>query len=76
MYVWSRVVVNLGEELEGVMREARGLDRLGFAVPETVASITLQYPQLRSAAEDLAAMLLRYVQVATLRILFHIQFAL
>eukprot|EP00884_Botryococcus_braunii_P017522 jgi/Botrbrau1/4453/Bobra.0348s0039.1 len=58
----SRIVVNLGEELEGVMREARGLDRLGFAIPETVASIALQHPQLRSAAEGLEAMMAKYDQ--------------
>lgn len=58
-----RIVVNLGEELHEVTREARGLDRLGFAVPETVASIALQYPQLQASADGLAAMLARYEQV-------------
>lgn len=58
-----RIVVNLGEELHEVTREARGLDRLGFAVPETVASIALQFPQLQANADGLTAMLARYHQV-------------
>ncbi len=42
------------------MREARYLDRLGFAVQDVTLHAALQAGRLRAAAEGLAAMLAAY----------------
>ena len=42
------------------MREARYLDRLGFAVPEVTLHAALQAGRFRAAAEGLTAMLAAY----------------
>lgn len=66
VHMWAmffRISVNFASELAAVMREGRGLDRLGFAVPEAAASVALQQPQLTHAVEGLTALLARYEQV-------------
>jgi hypothetical protein len=56
----GRLVVNLGQAVVEAVREARYLDRLGFAVPDVTLHAALQAGRLRAAAEGLAAMLAAY----------------
>jgi hypothetical protein len=46
--------VNLGAQLLELVREARGLDRLGFALPEAALHAALQAPRLQGYADALA----------------------
>lgn len=53
----SPFVVNLLPALLRLIREARHLDRMGFAVPELVVNVALQEGRLRVQAEALAGLL-------------------
>ena len=57
------MVVNLGQAVIEAVREARYLDRLGFAVPEVALHAALQASHFRAAVEGLANMLASYYKV-------------
>ena len=52
-----RLTVNLGHQLTELVKEARALDRLGFAIPEAALHAALQAPRLQASADALAAVL-------------------
>ena len=57
------MVVNLGQAVIEAVREARYLDRLGFAVPEVALHAALQASHVRAAVEGLTNMLASYYKV-------------
>lgn len=57
------MVVNLGQAVIEAVREARYLDRLGFAVPEVALHAALQASHFRAAVEGLTNMLASYYKV-------------
>ncbi len=57
--------MNFSYELTLLMREAKALDRLGSAIPESALHVVLQADHLLSSQETLAAMLADYYKVCT-----------
>lgn len=53
----AALAVNLSPQLLQLIREAKYLDRLGFAVPELAVSVALQEGRFHQQAESLAALL-------------------
>ncbi|KAK9825454.1 hypothetical protein WJX81_002895 [Elliptochloris bilobata] len=59
----KKLVVNLGQAVVEAVREARYLDRLGFAVPGVALHAALQASRFRAAVEGLSLMLAAYYTV-------------
>lgn len=55
--------MNFSYELTLLIREAKALDRLGFAIPESALHVVLQADHLLSSQESLSAMLADYYKV-------------
>ena len=58
-----RLVVNFSQAVVEAVREARYLDRLGFAVPDVALHAALQASRFRAAVEGLSLMLAAYYKV-------------
>jgi len=63
LLVAYRIEVNFSHELTELIREARALDRLGFAIPESTLHVVLQSDRLLIVQEILSAMLADYYKV-------------
>ena len=59
------MVINLAPGLLRLVREAKYLDQLGFALPEIVVNAALQERRLRQHVEELRDMLGQYYQVGS-----------
>ena len=59
----GKILVNFDEQLVILIREAKYLDRMGFAVPETALNVTLQEDKYKQYVENLNAMLSSYFSV-------------
>jgi hypothetical protein len=58
---WAcRIEVNFSDEMTLLMREARALNRLGFAIPEAALHAVLQADHLLTIQESVTTMLADY----------------